>query len=808
MGFVMGVCFLQVQAALPSVVYLVGLLVLGVLLGFVTHKFCRRPLQVPIWILCGALLGFAWAALFAQYYLQQELPSEWEGKDVTVIGTIDSLPTHFGHGVRFHFKVEQVLPQDGELPVIPSLLALSWYTAFRPSERQIVRDVQPGARWRLTVRLKRPHGNANPNGFDYEVWLLEKKLRATGYVRPDKPAAHFAMLKNQQLQPFVFSVGNVIMVSRGWLRQRILMALPDHAYAGVLVALVIGEQRAIEQTDWTIFKRTGINHLVAISGLHITMVAGLFAMLMSGLWRRSFFTSTELPLRLPAQKVAALSGAIAALLYALLAGFGVPAQRTLYMLLVVALALWSGRLSSISHVLCIALGIVVLLDPWAVLWPGFWLSFSAVGMILYASVGRTVTMTEACVGSFHRWLASFKSAAYTQYVVTIGLLPLTVLLFAQISLVSPLANAVAIPLIGVLVTPLALLGSILPTPLSTWLLTFAHALVEQLATLLNWLSNLELAVWQAPIPAPWMFTLALISTVWWLAPRGWPLRWLAWIGWLPLLLNQATRPAEGEMWVTAFDVGQGMALLIETPQHRLLYDSGPYYAPGSDAGKRVILPYLQARGIDALDMVVISHADNDHSGGALSILERIKVTQVLSSLSSTHPIAMSASDHRGCHAGQSWQWDGVQFDMLFPPAGMDEVVAAKQKTNGRSCTLKISNGAHSILLPGDIEAAQERQLLVSHADQLPSTVLLAPHHGSGTSSTLDFLRTVAPRMALFQVGYRNRFKHPKATVLARYQRLEIENLRNDESGAILLRFGQTVEAVEYRKQHARYWYSR
>ncbi len=802
LGFAVGISWLQVQAALPSWPFVALLIVLAVMLALGARAARRPRFSVPLRFACAAIFGFVWAALFAHSYLFQELPKEWEGRDVTVIGTIDNLPNRFEQGVRFNFAVERVLPIGGELPVVPPKLALSWYSAFRADELQAVGDVQPGERWQLTVRLKRPHGNANPYGFDYEAWLLEQNLRATGYVRPDQNAP----LKNQRKDSFVFSFGNVVEHCRGRLRDRIFTALPDKEYAGVIVALVIGDQRAVDQSDWKVFNRTGIGHLISISGLHITMIAGLFAAIVFALWRRSFFTGAQLPLLLPAQKAAALGGVGMAFLYVLLAGFGVPAQRTLYMLSVVAVALWFGRITSVSHVVCLALGTVVLLDPWAVLWPGFWLSFGAVAIILYASMGRTQAHAGNKLSRKERWQAELKSACRTQYVVTLGLVPLSMLLFGQISLVSPIANAVAIPLISFIVTPMSLMGSVLPAPFSAWTLIVAHQLVAWLAAGLNWLSEFPTAVWTAPIPAWWIFVSALLGTVWLLAPRGWPLRWLGIVAWMPLILNVPSRPQEGRMWITAFDVGQGMGLLIETSNHRLLYDTGPFYSPESDGGNRVILPYLKARGIGALDGVMISHNDNDHSGGALSIFEEMQIGWVSSSLAYDSKIVRNAPSHRRCAAGQSWEWDGAHFELLNPTAGSYE--STKWKPNARSCTLKITLGSQSILLAGDIEAVQEDELVQSQADKLRALVLLAPHHGSGTSSTLPFLQAVQPELALFQVGYRNRYHHPKPEVFARYGELGIGRLRNDEAGAISLRFGAGLEVSEYRSEHARYWYRR
>jgi competence protein ComEC len=785
-GFAGGAAFLQQQAALPPL----PLLILLLLAGFVLAMLVRR---LPVLFCAGAALGFAWAGLFAQHYLTQELPKDWEGRDITVIGTVASLPNYFERGVRFDFAVERIVAQDGTVPALPSRLALSWYSAFRGEDSQSVGEVQPGERWQLTVRLRRPHGNANPHGFDYEVWLLEQGLRATGYVRTDRGGA----AKNLRLDGFVPGFDNAVQRSRAWLRDRIQAALPDKEYAGVIVALVIGDQRAIEQSEWKVFNRTGIGHLISISGLHITMISGLFAALVFALWRRSFFTGAALPLILPAQKAAALAGAAMALLYVLLAGFGVPAQRTLYMISVVAAALWLGRITSVSHVLCIVLGTVVLLDPWAVLWPGFWLSFGAVAIILYASVGRVQAEGP---------LATLKAACHTQYVVTLGLVPLTMLLFAQISLVSPIANAIAIPLVSFLVTPIALTGSVLPAPLSGWLLELAHLLVTWLAGLLHWLSQFPAAVWSAPVPAWWMFAAALLGTLWLLAPAGWPARWLGLLCMLPLALNSASHPREGEMWVTAFDVGQGTALLIETSHHRLLYDTGPAYSPDSDGGNRVIAPYLKARGIDRLDAMIVSHSDTDHAGGALSVLDEIEVGWVSSSLPAEHPVVARVPDHRRCEGGQGWTWDGVRFDMLHPAAASYE--SAKWKPNARSCTLRISTGEQAILLTGDIEATQEAELVESDAARLRSTVLLAPHHGSGTSSTLPFLDAVHPEIALFQVGYRNRYHHPKAEIYERYESLGIRRIRTDDAGSVMLRFGARVDTEEYRTEHARYWYGR
>ena len=780
LGFLAGVCWLQTRPELPSLELMACALGAALVL-------CALRKHAAV-ILAAALLGASWAALFAHLALADSLPRELEGKDVTVVGTVDSLPHEFEGGSRFNFRVERILTPDA---VIPERIAISWYG--QPNAPGSAEEaVQPGERWQLVVRLQRPHGNANPYGFDYEAWLLEQGVRATGYVRP-------AGARNVRLDAFVPRPGHVVERARAALRRHILRQLEGERYAGVIVALVIGDQRGIPQSDWDVFNRTGISHLVSISGLHITMLAGLAAGCISWLWRRSFFIDgAALPLRLPAQKAAALGGALMALLYVLLAGFGVPAQRTFYMLAVVALALWSGRVVALSQVLCLALAVVVLIDPWAVLGAGFWLSFGAVAVILYASLGR--------VRGDAGWGRTLGLAVQTQYAVTIGLVPLTMLLFSQVSLASPFANAVAIPVISLLVTPLALVGALLPAPLAGWVLGLAHLAIELLADGLALLAASPLAILNAPAPQPWVFVLALLGTAWMLAPRGWPHRWAGLAAWAPMLAQLPSAPPAGSFTVTAFDVGQGMALLVETSGHRLLYDAGPQYAPGSDAAGRILLPYLRGRGIGALDALVVSHSDVDHAGGARTLLAGVAVAQLHSSLGSGHPVVGAARRHSRCAAGQGWSWDGVRFEMLGPdPQSYDE---ARLKANARSCVLRVSGAGRAMLLAADIEAAQEAQLLQRARGQLRADVLLAPHHGSGTSSTAAFLAAVEPKVGIFQVGYRNRYRHPKAEVYERYGNLGIRRLRTDASGAVTLRFGAALEVSEYRAERRRYWHGR
>ena len=793
LGLLVGVLWLQSRPELPSVFIslvilftsislLIGALIVG------RSRACPRH-QVIALLIAGCGLGCGWSAWSAHERLNESLSAELEGRDIRVIGTVEGLPDLGLAGERFRFHVEQANLPTGELVTVPARVSLGWY-ADRSGDPPVLIS---GQRWQLTVRLKRPHGLANPGGFDVEVWLLNEGLRATGYVQNKD----YQLLGEQTAHPKI-----LIDRARAALREKILSALPEHPYAGVIVALVIGDQRAVSQTDWEIFNRTGVGHLISISGLHITMIASLFALLTHWLWRYSFFTRAQLPLLCPAHKVAALAGLVAAFMYVALAGFGIPAQRTLLMIAVVTLSLWLNKIVAVSQVVMAALFVVLLCDPWSVVWPGFWLSFVAIACILYACEGR---VEEAQLTSEPlRWKTHLSSAWRTQWAVTLGLLPLSFAWFAQTSLISPLANALAIPLVSFVITPLSLLGSVLPVPLSVGLLTAAHTVTAWLASGLAWLSSASLAVWTAPQPSWSMFALAMIGTVWMLAPRGWPLRWVGVLLWAPMVLAKPTAPEQG-FWVTAFDIGQGNALLVETPHHRLIYDTGPAFSLESDGGSRVLLPYLRARGIHHLDGLVISHSDSDHSGGASSLWEGLAIDWLSSSLFPDHPLLANAPKHYPCQAGQHWIWDGVEFDMLHPQA--NHLQNTTLTPNSRSCTLRIRYRERTVLLTGDIEAPQENALVARSGQQLGADVLLAPHHGSGTSSTDAFLEAVHPSVALFQVGYRNRYRHPKQEVVQRYIDHGIETLRTDHTGAVLMEVNADIRWTTYRCEHQRYWTS-
>jgi competence protein ComEC len=751
-AFAAGAAALQLQAELPPLVGLAALPPLAWL------AYRRRILVYPL----AFAAGFGWAALMAHARMADWLAPELESRDIDVVGVVSSLPAPSERSVRFEFEVESA----GER--LPKKILLSWYrTPWAEDAPALLADtVHPGERWLLTVRLRRPHGHLNPHGFDYEAWLLERGVGATGYVRQRGHQKRLG-LRNHPLD-YVERV-------RERVRDRFQAHLGATPAAGILAALAIGDQRAISSGEWRLFNRTGVTHLMSISGLHVTLVSGLAALAVGFGWRRV----PAAVLRLPARKAAAIAAIAAALGYTLLAGFAVPAQRTFYMVSVVAAALWLGRIASPARTLALALAVVVVADPWAPLAPGMWLSFGAVALIFY------VAKNERRLAQWGRM----------QWAITIGLAPAALLLFGQISVAGPLANAVAIPLVSVIVTPLALAAVVLPLES---VLDIAAWLVEWLLVFLEWCAALPGALWQQHVPALWAAILALGGAGWILAPRGIPWRAGGLALMAPAFAIAPAAPASGAAWITTLDVGQGLAVLVRTASRTLLYDAGPTYGPEADSGGRILVPFLRASGLRGVDLMVVTHEDLDHLGGALTVLESVEVDKLSSSLAPGHALNSLVARAARCAAGTSWEWDGVRFAILHPRPGWE---AARR--NNQSCVLRIDTGGGSMLLTGDIERAAEASLAVSVER---TDVLLVPHHGSRTSSSDEFIAAVAPRWAVVPAGYRNRFGHPAREVLERYAKAGALVLRTDRDGAVSIRLGRdTVEVTGERALRPRYW---
>ncbi len=769
--FVSGVWLLQQQAVLPDLRWAALLLPLLAALRLPRLTIWQSASRSFLILILAAGSGFFYAALMAQQRLSVELPAAWQGRDITVIGVVAEMPRQHERGLRFKFDVERTLTADA---IVPQHILLSTYT----SADTPILALHAGERWQLTLRLKQPHGTSNPYNFDFEAWALERNLRAVGYVHHKGD--------NRRLDEHVIRPGYFIERLREAVRGHFQRVLGDAPYAGVLSALAIGDQGSIPASQWQVFTRTGVNHLMSISGMHITMLAGMGFALTYWLWRRSMY----LTLHLPARKAAAVAGLLVAVCYALISGYAVPAQRTVYMLGTVAVALWLSRNIAPSQLLAVALMVVLLLDPWAVLSPGFWLSFGAVGLIFYITANR--------LGAGH-WLLEY---GRVQWAMSIGLIPPLLAMFQQISLVSPIANAFAIPLVSLVVVPLALLGALLPFD---WVLHLAHYIMSITMLALEWLNELPVAVWTQHAPPLWNIIVGMIGVLWILLPKGFPLRWLGGILLLPMFLIQAEAPAPGSLRLTIFDVGQGLAVAAQTSNHALLYDSGPVYNSEANSGNRILVPSMKGMGITKLDKMILTHNDSDHTGGALSVMQAMPVAMLSSSLPDDSPILLIAAQSHRCVDAQSWNWDGVHFELLHPAlASYDD---DKIKNNERSCVLRISIGSNSVLLTADIGKKSERRLLELHPDKLNATMLIVPHHGSKTSSTPEFVAAVHPRYAVFTAGYRNSFGHPKAEVVERYRAVGSELLRSDEDGAILVQMdAQNFTVERYRKTHARYWH--
>lgn len=741
--------------------WLVPLLALLAALGWLRWR--RRA-----WLgACLFCLALAWSVLAAGQALSQWLPSAWEGRPIQAEGYVEGLPTPaMRQGQHLRFRPLRLAVEEGQAQVVEGRWQL-----YLPSPDAL----EPGSHCRLSVRLKRPHGPANAGGFDYEAWLLSEGVTATGSIR----TLHCR-------PPATASVDGL----RLRLRTALLQAFPDRPAAGVLLALISGDRAFVSPVAWERYAATGIVHLMAISGLHIGMVAAVAAWLLLRLLRRW----PRLALQCPLHKPALLGGFAVAFGYSLLAGFSIPTERTLFMLGMVVLAACSERRLPAMQVLLLALVAVLLWSPLAVHAAGFWLSFAAVAVLVL-------------LASSSRGQPAWRQALQLQLALSLLLTPLTLWFFERLSWVSPLANLLAVPLVTFLVVPLGLLGFL------CWLsgqLAAAQLLWGMAIRLLEWLDVVlaQLASWPGAslglgLPGPTGLLWLLLALLCLVQPLSKGLRLLAPVFLLPLFLP-APLLAPGQLRVTVLDVGQGLSVLVETAGHRLLYDAGPALGPQADAGRRYVLPTLYRQGIHRLDRLLLSHDDSDHTGGAASVLAAVAV----GAGQGAHPAWLrlpAALRWQDCRAGQRWQWDGWEFAVLYPDA-MQARFATND--NNRSCVLRISRGHAALLLTGDLERLGELSLLEKiPAAELRADVLVLGHHGSRSSSSEAFLAAVQPRLALASAGYRNSFHHPSKVVLQRLQQANIPWRNTAESGALtlLLDDGGILALHEFRPESGRYW---
>jgi competence protein ComEC len=788
LAWVLGVALQLQQAVLWSLpVYLLALLLGLVLLACAAWRQGWRGW--PLLLLAGSLCAGGLTGVRAAWHLAHALPEVLEARDIRVTGRIASLPQSSPLGQRFELAVESAV-LDGQPVTLPPRLQLSWYNAGRDGGAAVLAPaLRAGELWQLTLRLRQPHGNRNPHGWDRERWLWEQGIGATGYVRSGPRDAPAQRLGERS--------GSPVLAARQWVSERIDARVADPRSGGVLAALVVGDQSAIEREDWDLFRTTGVAHLMSISGLHVTMFAWLAMALIGRGWRRLGLHWPGALLAVSVPLAAGVGGVALAAGYALFSGWGVPAQRTVLMLAVVVMLRLSGRHWPWPMVWLLAMLAVLLLDPWALLQPGFWLSFVAVGILFASDPGRRLALAPDAGGAEpprlgHRAVRSGLGLLREQAVVTVALAPLALLLFGQFSLVGLAANLIAIPWVTLVITPLAMLGVLL-SPL--W---DAGALaIQGLGAVLAWLGQWPWAAIHRPIAPMGLALAAVLGGVLLVLrfPAVWRVAGLLLLA--PGLLWSPARPAPGVFEVMAIDVGQGGALLVRTAGHSLLFDAGPRYGVDSDAGARVVVPLLRALG-ERLDTVVISHKDGDHSGGAESVRAVWPQARWLSSF--------DADPARRCLAGQRWTWDGVLFEMLHPePAHYRADGSAALPSNAMSCTLRISAGQQSAWLSGDLDAERETRLALARPE-LRATLLIAPHHGSRSSSSPVLLNTLRPQWVLVQSGYRNRFGHPAPEVLARYRERDLRWVTSPDCGAATWRSHQPETVVCERQRMRRYWH--
>ena len=771
-SFLFGILLLQQFSFLPDILWCWGLIIFPAL-PFLPHK---------IRLLVLFVIGFLWALLRAHWVLDVSLPVEFQGKDILVTGVIASIPLEDKRKRRFEFDIESFEYNKQKLtsPELSLLgkVRISWYGKSGKKSVENKIKLKAGQRWQFWLRLKQPHGFMNPGGFDYEGWLYQKQIRATGYVRINPKKGQVAKKLNDNVS------GYSVLSLRQALHDQLSFITSKYKYTGILIALAMGERSGISQEQWQVFRATGTSHLVAISGLHVGLLAGFIFLITRRLW--PYCGSAALTLASP--RAAAIAALLVATFYAALSGFAVPAQRALIMLFIVMLAIFRRNKIQSSQILSFALLAVLMLDPAAVLSAGFWLSFAAVGIISVAAFGR-LNINK----SWHSW-------GRLQWRISLALIPLLIFLFQQASLVSPLANIIAIPIVSFLVVPAVLLATTFVS-FSPDFAGFIYHLADFILNALWWwlafIADTPISQWHAVKPDVLTLILASLGVALLLTPKGWPAKYSGFFFIIPLLWPNINTLKQGEVEVTLLDVGQGLSAVIQTNQHTLVFDTGPKFSPSFDTGAAVVTPFLRQKGVKKLDMIIVSHKDNDHRGGLESILNEFESLQLLSSY--------GEKGSKACHVGQNWLWDGVLFEILNP----DDSVPHKKRNND-SCVLRITVGETSLLISADIEKRAEKHLVLHQYEQLKATYLVVPHHGSKTSSSQAFLQAVNPEVALIPVGYRNRYRMPHSTVLERYKTMNIHLLETSNSGAITVKFGQksTTNIIsEYRKKAQKYWNS-
>lgn len=750
-GLLAGAVAVHLLPGLPPVWLSLALAVIALIL------LCLpRTGRWPTWF----VLGFAWNLACAAMALEQQLPVDLHGRDFEVIGHVRGLPAVQEGSTRFEFVIESAT-LDGEAVALQGLSRLNWY-----DDAPLLAAC---SRWQLRLRLRPPRGLVNPGGLDGERSAALRGVVATGYVR-----------NGGQNRPLAASGGPCIDAWRQDIATAIAQRFQHAQSSGLLRALAVGDQQAIADADWQVLRATGISHLIAISGLHVGMFAAFGALLARLAWK----AWPRLTLRIPGPLLEAPVAMACAFGYGLLAGMGVPTIRTLLMIAIALLARYARRASSVVQALALAATAIVLWDPLALLSAGFWLSFAGVAILL--AVTRPI-------GTKH---VLWRELPRVQLVLSLALLPMTIWFFGQGSLIGPLANLLAVPWVSFLVVPLTVAGSLLIVDLPAIggpLLDLADVLLRALWHVMQWMAALPSAqVHFAAMPI-WAFALALVGIIWILMPRGVPARALGVLLLLPLLVPIRHPPAAAGFEVWMFDVGQGLAVLVRTAGHTVLYDAGPRYPSGFDLGDAVVIPSLHALGIERLDRMILSHGDSDHAGGAAAVQRAFPEAVIESGEPARLAIAADA-----CRDGESWRWDDVDFRVVAVTAAVD--------SNDRSCVLVVSGSAGSLLLTGDATARVEAAIAARIGPLRHPLLMSVPHHGSKTASSAAFLDALDPQLALLSSGYHNHFGHPHADVLARLRERSIPLLNTADAGYLHVRFASAGYVARSGRDESRAWW--
>ncbi len=789
------------------------------------------------------IISFFFCSFFISYFyatqsLESHFPKPLENNEIIVQGFIDSIPSETDVSIKFNFRIAHIIKPESDYN--KQRIRLSWYKNYNKSS---LIGLNVGDYWQFKVKLKRPSGLLNPGGRDYEKWLFSHQIRAVGYIREGAENKRINKMEINQALPVLQKLNYGIDKIRQNLASKLDVILADNEFKGIYLALILGIKDQITQQQWKVFLDSGTNHLIAISGLHIGLFAAIGFFIGRYLWSLSQFLLRHYP----AQLAGAFFALFFAFIYAALAGFSIPTQRALIMISLVLSSLFFRVYLPPLLILSYALILVLLIDPMASLSIGFWLSFAAVVIILYAlskKLKKEGGIDEKAEDDFclasngwknnlkNRLLVMIKSSAqlsYLQLVLFIGLLPFGLLFFSRILLLSPLANFIAVPLMSLLIVPLVLLAafiSLFYQPLASFLFTGISYLMQFLWWFLTKLVAFDMNIIYPNQDNIILIIITLIMLFLFFVlkiSKKYKLVLVLSVLFLSLFFTQILPKSStqsitarwlnpfsndtnsGEFSVSILDVGQGLSVVIKTQSHVLVYDTGNAISQNYNMAKLVLIPFLQYQSITQINKLVLSHADHDHVGSAPSLLERYPVTSILTGEPKRLAKKLSI-DAEQCESRQQWAWDGVQFEFVFP---LHSFETHYKKSNNRSCVLLItSQSGKKILLTGDIEKKVESSLL--GLDKIKNIdILIAPHHGSKSSSSPDFIAWLKPKVVVFTNGYLNRYHFPAKQVVRHYKQ-QGSRLFSTQNGMIKINSGQLntqgrLAILEYRKTRRSYW---